>query len=40
MRILFIAIPAQGHIRPLMPLVRASLDAGHDVSFATGPRWR
>ena len=37
MRLLFLAIPAEGHIRPLLPLAEAALASGHDVMFATGP---
>lgn len=36
MRILFAAIPAYGHLFPLLPLVSACADAGHEVSVATG----
>src|SRR5690348_6524330 len=36
MRILFVSIPAEGHVRPLLPLARATIEAGHDVCFATG----
>lgn len=36
MRILFSALPAYGHVFPLMPLAIACRDAGHDVAFATG----
>jgi UDP:flavonoid glycosyltransferase YjiC (YdhE family) len=36
-KILFAAIPAYGHLYPLMPLALASAAAGHDVTVATGP---
>ena len=34
MRILFTAQPAAGHVNPMLPLARASRDAGHHVRFA------
>jgi UDP:flavonoid glycosyltransferase YjiC (YdhE family) len=37
MKILFAAIPAYGHLYPLMPLALACVDAGHDVTVACGP---
>lgn len=37
MRILFTASPLIGHLRPMLPLVRAASRAGHDVVVATGP---
>ncbi|NMO89307.1 glycosyltransferase [Actinomycetospora sp. TBRC 11914] len=37
MRILVAALGAPGHAFPLVPLARALHDAGHDVTFATGP---
>ncbi|WP_420122304.1 glycosyltransferase [Nakamurella sp.] len=36
MDILFAAIPAFGHVFPLLPLVSACAAAGHDVRIATG----
>ena len=36
MRILFAAIPAYGHVYPMLPLAGACLDAGHEVVVATG----
>lgn len=36
MRILFAAIPAYGHLFPLLPLAAACAGAGHDVTVATG----
>lgn len=36
MKIVFAAIPAYGHLYPLMPLALACADAGHDVVVATG----
>jgi hypothetical protein len=35
-RIVFAAVPAYGHLYPLMPLALAAVDAGHDVVVATG----
>jgi len=35
-RILFAAIPAYGHLFPLLPLATACAAAGHDVTVATG----
>lgn len=37
MKILVAAIPAYGHLYPLMPLALACVDAGHDVTVACGP---
>lgn len=37
MRILFSACPMFGHVNPILPLVLAARDAGHDVVVATGP---
>jgi len=34
MRILFTAQPAAGHVNPMLPIARASRDAGHAVRFA------
>jgi UDP:flavonoid glycosyltransferase YjiC (YdhE family) len=36
-RILVAALGSPGHAFPLVPLARALHDAGHDVTFATGP---
>jgi UDP:flavonoid glycosyltransferase YjiC (YdhE family) len=36
MRIVFAAIPAYGHVYPMLPLAGACVDAGHDVVVATG----
>ena len=36
MRIVFAAIPAYGHVYPMLPLATACADAGHDVVIATG----
>ncbi len=35
-QILFAAIPAYGHLFPMLPLVAACAEAGHEVSVATG----
>lgn len=35
MRLLFSAMPAGGHFRPIVPVARAALLAGHDVRVAT-----
>ena len=38
MRLLFCALPAYGHVYPLLPLADAVARAGHEVEFATtGP---
>ena len=37
MRILFTTSPLIGHLRPMLPLLRAAGAAGHDVVVATGP---
>lgn len=34
MRIMFSAIPAYGHVHPLVPLAVAAVSAGHEVTFA------
>ncbi len=39
LKILFSSRPAYGHLYPLMPLAEAARDAGHEVSFATGPEF-
>jgi hypothetical protein len=36
MDVVFAAIPAYGHLYPLMPLAQATAAAGHDVTVATG----
>lgn len=35
MRVLFSSLGSYGHMLPLVPLARATADAGHDVTFAT-----
>lgn len=40
MKVVFSALPAYGHIFPLVPLALAARDAGHDVLFATGADFR
>jgi UDP:flavonoid glycosyltransferase YjiC (YdhE family) len=35
MRILFSAVPAHGHVLPMMAMTRAAMSAGHDVSLLT-----
>jgi len=35
MRILFSAVPAHGHVLPMMPVAHAALSAGHEVSLLT-----
>lgn len=37
MRILFTASPLIGHLRPMLPLLRAAAAAGHEIVVATGP---
>ena len=37
MRILFTTSPLIGHLRPMLPLIRAAGAAGHEVVVATGP---
>lgn len=39
MRILFCCTAAEGHFAPLVPLATAARAAGHEVAFATGPRF-
>jgi UDP:flavonoid glycosyltransferase YjiC (YdhE family) len=39
LKILFSSRPAYGHLYPLMPLAEAARDAGHQVTFATGPEF-
>ena len=36
MRVLFSSLPAYGHLYPLMPLMLACQEQGHDVVMATG----
>jgi len=36
MKIVFAALPAYGHVYPLVPLALACADAGHEVVFACG----
>jgi UDP:flavonoid glycosyltransferase YjiC (YdhE family) len=36
MKIMVVAVPASGHVNPLLPLVRAFLRAGHEVAVAAG----
>jgi UDP:flavonoid glycosyltransferase YjiC (YdhE family) len=36
MRILFGSWPAYGHLLPMMPLIRAGQQAGHDVVVSSG----
>jgi UDP:flavonoid glycosyltransferase YjiC (YdhE family) len=40
MRALFTTIPGSGHLHPLVPLARAMTRRGHEVAFATAPRFR
>ncbi|GAA2586383.1 glycosyltransferase [Winogradskya consettensis] len=37
MRILFTAVPAFGHVLPLLPLAKAARSAGHEVALQTHP---
>ncbi|HLL63995.1 MAG TPA: hypothetical protein VK401_13170 [Propionibacteriaceae bacterium] len=37
MRILATTSPLMGHLRPMLPLLRAATDAGYEVVVATGP---
>ena len=39
MRILFCCTAAEGHFAPLVPLATAARAFGHEVAFATGPRF-
>src|SRR5690348_17310766 len=36
MKVLVVCIPLAGHLNPLLPLIRAFVDAGDDVLVATG----
>lgn len=36
MRVLAVAVPASGHVNPLLPLIEALLDQGHEVAVACG----
>lgn len=36
MRILFSSWPAYGHLLPMLPMIRAAIDAGHEVRVASG----
>ena len=35
MRVLFVCLPREGHLAPLLPIAQALLDVGHKVAFAT-----
>lgn len=39
MRVLFCCTAAEGHFAPLVPLAAAARGAGHEIAFATGPRF-
>ncbi|MFN2463730.1 MAG: glycosyltransferase [Candidatus Dormibacteria bacterium] len=39
MRILFTTIPGSGHFNPMVPLARAMVSRGHEVTFASSPAW-
>lgn len=39
MRVIFSTHPAHGHLNPLLPVAHACADAGHEVIFATAPRF-
>ncbi|MGI9121114.1 MAG: glycosyltransferase [Acidimicrobiales bacterium] len=39
MRILFTCVPGFGHFHPMVPLAQALVGAGHEVAFATAPRF-
>lgn len=36
-RFLFVSIPAAGHVNPTLPIVRALMERGHEVGYASGP---
>lgn len=36
-RILVTTFPGEGHFQPMLPLIRAAADAGHELVVATGP---
>ena len=36
---LFSCVPTEGHFRPMLPLARALVAAGHEVAFATAAGW-
>jgi len=38
--VLVTSTPVHGHVQPLLPVVRALVDAGHSVRFLTGQRYR
>jgi UDP:flavonoid glycosyltransferase YjiC (YdhE family) len=40
MRVLFTVQPSTGHLRPLVPVARALLDAGHEVAVCSAPMFR
>ncbi|MFF2527234.1 glycosyltransferase [Streptomyces liangshanensis] len=37
MRLLFTSVPVHSHLAPMLPLVTAARDRGHEVLFVTGP---
>ena len=37
MRVLFTSVSALGHVRPMVPLVLALIERGHQVRWLTGP---
>ncbi|HEX2192859.1 MAG TPA: glycosyltransferase [Acidimicrobiales bacterium] len=39
MRVLCSCLPGFGHFHPMVPLARALAEAGHEVAFATAPRF-
>ncbi|HEU4976629.1 MAG TPA: nucleotide disphospho-sugar-binding domain-containing protein [Baekduia sp.] len=39
-RFLFAALPADGHVSPMLPLARELTDRGHEVLWLTGRRYR
>jgi MGT family glycosyltransferase len=40
LRALFTTLPGSGHLHPLIPLARTLRERGHEVAFATAPRFR